>query len=61
MSPSGRTDYHFQSLPISALQEAREYFLVGLFEYTNLCAIHATWVIVMPKDIHLAQCICSGK
>ena len=31
----------FQSLAIMALQEASEAYLVGLFEDTNLCAIHA--------------------
>ena len=30
----------FQSLAIKALQEAAEAYLVGLFEDTNLCAIH---------------------
>jgi histone H3 len=27
---------------------------VGLFEDTNLCAIHAKRVTIMPKDVHLA-------
>ena len=31
----------FQSLAIKALQETSEAYLVGLFEDTNLCAIHA--------------------
>ena len=31
----------FQSLAIKALQEASEAYIVGLFEDTNLCAIHA--------------------
>ena len=38
-----------------ALQEAREAYLVGLFEDTNLCAIHAKRVTIMPKDIQLAR------
>ena len=29
--------------------------LVGLFEDTNLCAIHAKRVTIMPKDIQLAR------
>ena len=45
----------FQSLAIKALQEASEAYLVGLFEDTNLCAIHAKWVTIMPKDIQLAR------
>ncbi|CAK7307127.1 Histone H3.1 [Vulpes lagopus] len=38
-----------------ALQEACEAYLVGLFEDTNLCAIHAKRVTVMPKDIQRAR------
>ena len=45
----------FQSLAIKALQEAAEAYLVGLFEDTNLCAIHAKRVTIMPKDIQLAR------
>ena len=45
----------FQSNAIMALQEASESYLVGLFEDTNLCAIHARRVTVMPKDILLAR------
>merc|ERR1719258_742545 len=45
----------FQSQAILALQEAAEAFLVGLFEDTNLCAIHAKRVTIMPKDIQLAR------
>ena len=49
-----KTDLHFQSSAIMALQEAAEVYLVGLFEDTNLCAIHAKRVMIMPKDIQLA-------
>lgn len=38
-----------------ALQEAAEAYLVGLFEDTNLCAIHAKRVTIMTKDMHLAR------
>ena len=38
-----------------ALQEAAEAYLVRLFEDTNLCAIHAKWAMIMPKDIQLAR------
>merc|ERR1711976_848461 len=41
--------------PIMALQEASEAYLVGLFEDTNLFAIHAKRVTIMPKDIQLAR------
>lgn len=36
-----KTDLRFQSSAVVALQEASESYLVGLFEDTNLCAIHA--------------------
>ncbi|XDB63500.1 hypothetical protein AB1E18_016829 [Capra hircus] len=49
-----KTDLCFQSAAIGALQEASEAYLVGLFEDTNLCAIHAKRVTIMPKDIQLA-------
>ena len=45
----------WQSTAILALQEASEAYLVGLFEDTNLCAIHAKRVTIMPKDIQLAR------
>ena len=45
----------FQSAAIMALQEASEAYLVGLFEDTNWCAIHAKRVTIMPKDIQLAR------
>ncbi|XP_074058041.1 LOW QUALITY PROTEIN: histone H3.3A-like [Macrotis lagotis] len=49
------TDLRFQTAAIGALQEASEASLVGLFEDTNLCAIHAKRVTIMPKDIQLAR------
>lgn len=45
----------FQSQAICALQEASEAYLVGLFEDTNLCAIHAKRVTIAPKDMQLAR------
>ena len=48
-------DLRFQATAILALQEAAESYLVGLFEDTNLCAIHAKRVTIMPKDIQLAR------
>lgn len=45
----------FQSTALLALQEAAEAYLVGLFEDTNLCAIHAKRVTIMPKDMQLAR------
>lgn len=50
-----RSDIRLQSTAILALQEAAEAYLVGLFEDTNLCAIHAKRVTIMPKDMQLAR------
>ena len=52
-----KQDLRFQSSAISALQEAAEAYIIRLFEDTNLCAIHAKRVTIMPKDIQLARCI----
>ncbi|XP_036379102.1 histone H3, embryonic-like [Megalops cyprinoides] len=49
--------FQWLSSAVMALQEASEAYLVGLFEDTNLCAIHAKRVTIMPKDILLARCI----
>ena len=38
-----------------ALQEAAESYLVGIFEDTNICAIHAKRVTIMTKDLQLAR------
>jgi histone H3/H4 len=35
-------------------------FLVGLFEDSNLCAIHGKRVTIMPKDMQLVRTI-KGK
>ena len=50
-----KTNLRFQKEAIAALQEASEAYLVGLFEDTNLCAIHSKRVTIMPKDIQLAR------
>ena len=50
-----KNDLRFQSSAVLALQEATEAYMVGLFEDTNLCAIHAKRVTIMPKDMQLAR------
>ena len=50
-----KSDVRFQSAAVLALQEASEAYLVGLFEDTNLCAIHAKRVTIMSRDIQLAR------
>lgn len=56
-----RGDLRFQSSAISALQEAAEAYLVGVFEDANLCAIHANRITIMNRDIHLAMRIRGDK
>ena len=55
MEKCGQRDYRFQSTALLALQEIAEAYLVKLFEDTNLCAIHAKRVTIMPKDMQLAR------
>ena len=50
-----KTDKRFQAPAIVALQEAAEAYLVGLFEDTNLCGLHAKRVTIMPKDMQLVR------
>jgi histone H3 len=50
-----KQDVRFQSTAILALQEASEAYLVGLFEDTNLLAIHAGRVTIMARDLQLAR------
>lgn len=50
-----KSDLRFQGSAVLAMQESAEAYLVGLFEDTNLCAIHAKRVTIMPKDIQLAR------
>lgn len=56
-----KSDLRFQSSAVLALQEASESYLVGLFEDTNLCAIHAKRVTIMAKDMQLARRIRGEK
>ena len=50
-------DLRLQSTAILVLQEVGETFLVGLLEQSNLCALPAKRVTIMPKDVQLARCI----
>ena len=45
----------FQSTALLALQEASEAYLINLFEWTNLCAMHAKRVTIQPRDMQLAR------
>ena len=48
-----KADMRFTGSAVLAFQESAEAYLVQLFEDTNLCAIHAKRVTIMPKDIQL--------
>ncbi len=48
-------DVRFQTHALMAMQEAAEAYLVGLFQDTNLAALHAKRVTIFPKDIQLAR------
>lgn len=50
-----KCDLRFQSTALLALQEAAEAYMVGLMEDTQLCAIHAKRITIMPKDMQLAR------
>ena len=52
---SNTHDLRIQGTALLALQEASEAQLIGVLEDTNLCAIHAKRVTIMPKDIQLAR------
>ena len=54
-------DLRIQAAAVRGLQEAAEAYLVGLFEDSNLCAIHAKQVTIMPRDIQLARRICRER
>lgn len=50
-----KNELRFQGSALAAVQTAAEAYLVSLFEDTNLCAIHARRVTIMPKDMQLAR------
>ncbi|XP_022172971.1 histone H3.3-like [Myzus persicae] len=48
-------DMRFQVSAVMAMHAASEAYLIGLLEDSNLCAIHAKRVTIMPKDMQLAR------
>jgi histone H3 len=51
---SRKSDLQMQSTAVLALQEAAEFFMVDVFNDTNLCASHGKGKIIMVKDLALA-------
>jgi histone H3/H4 len=49
-----RSEIRFQASAIDALRSSAEDYIVNLFEDTNLLAIHAKRVTILPKDMKLA-------
>ncbi|KAJ1360854.1 histone H3.1 [Parelaphostrongylus tenuis] len=48
-------EFTWQANALLALQEATEVYLACLFEDTNLAAIHARRITIMPKDMQLVR------
>ncbi|KAH7723143.1 histone H3.3 [Aphelenchoides avenae] len=48
-------DYRFQERALLAVQEAAESYLTYLFEDSNLAAMHARRITIMPSDIRLVR------
>ena len=55
ISQDFKIDLRFMADSIYALQTMAEIYLVGLFEDTNLCTIHAKKCTIYPKDMYLAH------
>lgn len=55
-----RVDLRHQASAITALHEAAEAHLIGLFEHANLLAIQAKRITIIPKDMQLARQIAGG-
>ena len=51
----------FQTSALRTLQEATKSYIAGLMEDTNLCAIHAKHITIMPKDMQLTHRIQGEK
>ncbi|KAH9417020.1 histone H3-like [Dermatophagoides pteronyssinus] len=57
----GNGRYRMQKSAVEAIQEASESYLINLLHDTNLLAIHAKRVTIMPKDLRLAIRIRGGQ
>ena len=51
----GKGDYRWQSSAVMAIREAVEMYLIGYLHDSNLVAIHAKRVTIMPKDMQLVK------
>ena len=55
ISQDFKTDLRYTAEAVYTIQSVAEAYLARLFDDTNLCAIHAKRVTVMPKDMQLAR------
>ena len=55
ISQDFKTDLQYPAEAVYTIQSAAKDYLARLFEDTNLFAIHAKRVTVMPKDMQLAR------
>ena len=55
ISQDFKIDLQYTAEAVYTIQSAAEDYLARLFDDTNLCAIHAKHVTVMPKDMQLAR------
>ena len=55
MAREFNADLWFEGSAILALQEALEAYLTNLSEDSQLLAIHAERITIMPRDIQLTQ------
>ena len=49
---SAGVNIRYTASAIAAMQHAAEIFLVDLFEHSNILAIHAKHVTILPTDLH---------
>jgi histone H3 len=56
-----KSNSRMQSTCVLALQGASEAYLIGFFEDINACTIHTKHVMILPKDMLLAQHICGER
>ena len=48
-------DHWIQAGAVLAFYEVKEAYIICLMEDTNLCAIHAKHVMILPQDMRLAH------
>ena len=49
------SDLRFTKTALEALQQVSEWYIVGMFQDTNLCAAHGQRVKIEPKDVQLTR------